>query len=89
MANFVIGPIAVADVNLASCAWASVRLSVGIVPMAQVSHSLSLPNNPEWYHTIGVCAVLLLFYSRVDMTKTSRYFSDIVSCAVPLRRYRA
>ena len=52
--------------------------------MAQFSPSLSLPNNPEWYYTIGVGAVILLFHSRVDMTKTSRYLSDIVSCAIPL-----
>jgi len=84
VANFVIGPIAVADITLASRTQASVRLSVGIVPMAQFSHSLFLPNNPEWYYTIGVDAVIHSFHSRADTTKASRYFSDIVSCAVPL-----
>jgi len=52
--------------------------------MAQLSLSLSLPNNPEWYYTIGVGAVILSFHSKVDKTKMSRHFSDIVSCAVPL-----
>jgi len=85
VANFVIGPIAVADITLASCASALVKLSVGIVPMIQFPHSLSLPNDPIWYYTIGVGAVILLFHFRVDTTKTSRYISDIVSCAVPLR----
>jgi len=84
VANFVIGPIAVADIILASCAEASVRLSCGIVPVAQFSHSLSLPNDLIWYSTIGVGAVILLVYSRVDTTKGSRYCSDIVSRAIPL-----
>jgi len=84
VANFAIGPMAVADITLASCAQASVRLLVGIVPVAQFSHSLSLPNNPIWDYTIGVGEVILLFHSRVDTTKMSRYLSDMVSCAVPL-----
>ena len=86
MANFVIGPIAVADITLASCALALVKLSVGIVLMVQFPHSLSLPNDPIWYYTIGVDAVIVIviFHFRVDTTKMSRYFSDIASCADPL-----
>ena len=51
-----------ADITLASWAQASVRLSVRIVPMVQFSHSLPLPNDPIWYYTIGVGAVILVFH---------------------------
>ena len=82
MANFVIGPIAVADITLSSCIEALVRLELQIIPVAQFSHSPSLPNSPKWQYTIGVGAVILSFHSRVDATKTSCYFSDIVSSTV-------
>jgi len=85
--NFIIRPIAVADITLAFCVEASVRLEVSIVLVAQPSHSLYLLNSPKWYgpnNTICVGAVLLLYHSRVDMTKTFFYLSDIVPCAVPL-----
>jgi len=48
VANFVIGPIAIANITLAACEEALVRLELGIVPVAQFSHSSSLPNSPKW-----------------------------------------
>jgi len=48
VANFVIGPIAITDITLASGKEALVRLELGVVPVAQFSHSLSLPNSPKW-----------------------------------------
>jgi len=51
--NFVIWPIAVADIALFSSAEALVRLELKIVLMVQFPHMLSLQNSLRWHYPRG------------------------------------